>query len=292
MDEALQPINVQSAKQKMKSYSGNPLSLILAALVGLSALITVLTLVFIIGYILIKGIPNLSLDLFQLEYNSENVSMFPSIVNTICMTVLSLLIVGPLGILAAVYLVEYAKKGNKLVSVIRITAETLTGIPSIVYGLFGMLFFVTTLKWGFSMLAGAFTLAIMVLPVIMRTTEEALLSVPDMYREASFGLGAGKLRTIFVVILPSAVPGILSGVILSIGRIVGETAALMYTAGTVAELPSSVMSSTRTLSVHMYALSNEGLYINQAYATAVVLLLIVLFINWVSGRIARKIKKG
>lgn len=292
MDEALQPINVQSAKQKMKSYSGNPLSLILAALVGLSALITVLTLVFIIGYILIKGIPNLSLDLFQLEYNSENVSMFPSIINTICMTVLSLLIAAPLGILAAVYLVEYAKKGNKLVSVIRITAETLTGIPSIVYGLFGMLFFVTTLKWGFSMLAGAFTLAIMVLPVIMRTTEEALLSVPDMYREASFGLGAGKLRTIFVVILPSAVPGILSGVILSIGRIVGETAALMYTAGTVAELPSSVMSSTRTLSVHMYALSNEGLYINQAYATAVVLLLIVLFINWVSGRIARKIKKG
>ena len=292
MDEALQPINVQSAKQKMKSYSGNPLSLILAALVGLSALITVLTLVFIIGYILIKGIPNLSLDLFQLEYNSENVSMFPSIINTICMTVLSLLIAGPLGILAAVYLVEYAKKGNKLVSVIRITAETLTGIPSIVYGLFGMLFFVTTLKWGFSMLAGAFTLAIMVLPVIMRTTEEALLSVPDMYREASFGLGAGKLRTIFVVILPSAVPGILSGVILSIGRIVGETAALMYTAGTVAELPSSGMSSTRTLSVHMYALSNEGLYINQAYATAVVLLLIVLFINWVSGRIARKIKKG
>lgn len=292
MDEAIQPINVQSAKQKMKSYSGNPLSLILAALVGLSALITVLTLVFIIGYILIKGIPNLNLDLFQLEYNSENVSMFPSIINTICMTALSLLIAGPLGILAAVYLVEYAKKGNKLVSVIRITAETLTGIPSIVYGLFGMLFFVTTLKWGFSMLAGAFTLAIMVLPVIMRTTEEALLSVPDMYREASFGLGAGKLRTIFVVILPSAVPGILSGVILSIGRIVGETAALMYTAGTVAELPSSVMSSTRTLSVHMYALSNEGLYINQAYATAVVLLLIVLFINWVSGRIARKIKKG
>lgn len=292
MDEALQPMNVQSAKQKLKSYSGNPLSLILAALVGLSALITVLTLVFIIGYILIKGIPNLTLDLFQPEYNSENVSMFPSMVNTVCMTALSLLIAGPLGILAAVYLVEYAKKGNKLVAVIRITAETLTGIPSIVYGLFGMLFFVTTLKWGFSMLAGAFTLAIMVLPVIMRTTEEALLSVPDMYREASFGLGAGKLRTIFVVILPSAVPGILSGVILSIGRIVGETAALMYTAGTVAELPSSVMSSTRTLSVHMYALSNEGLYTDQAYATAVVLLLIVLLINWVSGRIARKIKKG
>lgn len=292
MDEALQPINVQTGKQRLKSYSGNPFSLILAVLVGVSALITVLTLVFIVGYILIKGIPNLNLDLFQLEYNSENVSMFPSIINTICMTALSLVIAGPLGILAAVYLVEYAKKGNKLVSIVRITAETLTGIPSIVYGLFGMLFFVTTLHWGFSMLAGAFTLAIMVLPVIMRTTEEALMSVPDMYREASFGLGAGKLRTIFVVILPSAVPGILSGVILSVGRIVGETAALMYTAGTVAELPKSIMSSTRTLSVHMYTLASEGLYIDQAYATAVVLLFIVLLINWISGRIARKIKKG
>ncbi|MEF2955035.1 MAG: phosphate ABC transporter permease PstA [Blautia sp.] len=292
MDEALQPINVQTGKQRLKSYSGNPFSLILAVLVGVSALITVLTLVFIVGYILMKGIPNLNLELFQLEYNSENVSMFPSIINTICMTVLSLVIAGPLGILAAVYLVEYAKKGNKLVGIVRITAETLTGIPSIVYGLFGMLFFVTTLHWGFSMLAGAFTLAIMVLPVIMRTTEEALMSVPDMYREASFGLGAGKLRTIFVVILPSAVPGILSGVILSVGRIVGETAALMYTAGTVAELPKSIMSSTRTLSVHMYTLASEGLYIDQAYATAVVLLFIVLLINWISGRIARKIKKG
>ena len=285
MDEAIQPINVQSAKQKIKSYSHNPGSLILAGLVGLAALLTVLTLVFIVGYILIKGIPNLTPELFQLEYNSENVSMFPAIINTICMTVLSLLIAGPLGILAAVYLVEYAKKGNKLVSLVRVTAETLTGIPSIVYGLFGMLFFVTTLHWGYSMLAGAFTLAIMVLPVIMRTTEEALLSVPDTFREASFGLGAGRLRTIFVVILPSAVPGIFSGVILSIGRIVGETAALMYTAGTVAELPKSVMSSTRTLSVHMYSLASEGLYVDQAYATAVVLLLIVLIINWISGRI-------
>ena len=279
MDEAIQPINVQSAKQKIKSYSHNPGSLILAGLVGLAALLTVLTLVFIVGYILIKGIPNLTPELFQLEYNSENVSMFPAIINTICMTVLSLLIAGPLGILAAVYLVEYAKKGNKLVSLVRVTAETLTGIPSIVYGLFGMLFFVTTLHWGYSMLAGAFTLAIMVLPVIMRTTEEALLSVPDTFREASFGLGAGRLRTIFVVILPSAVPGIFSGVILSIGRIV-------------AELPKSVMSSTRTLSVHMYSLASEGLYVDQAYATAVVLLLIVLIINWISGRIARKIKKG
>ena len=282
MDEAIRPINVQTTKQRIKSYSSNPGSLILAVLVGLAALITFLTLVFIIGYILVMGIPNLKPSLFQLEYNSDNVSMLPSIINTVGMTLLSLVIAGPLGILAAVYLVEYAKKGNKLV----------TGIPSIVYGLFGMLFFVTALKWGYSMLAGAFTLAIMVLPVIMRTTEEALLAVPDMYREASFGLGAGRLRTIFVVILPSAVPGILSGVILAIGRIVGETAALMYTAGTVAEMPKSVMSSTRTLSVHMYTLASEGLHIDAAYATAVVLLIVVLFINWVSGRVAKMIEKG
>lgn len=279
-------------RQKLKTYAHHPGSFLLALLVWISAIFTAVTLIFIVGYILIKGVPHLTPQLFELEYNSENVSMFPAIINTILMIVLSLLVAGPLGIFAAVYLVEYAKKGNKLVSVVRVTAETLTGIPSIVYGLFGMLFFVTTLRWGYSMLAGAFTLAIMVLPVIMRTTEEALLAVPDTYREASFGLGAGKLRTIFVVILPSAVPGIFSGVILSIGRIVGETAALMYTAGTVAELPDSVMSSTRTLSVHMYSLASEGLYVNQAYATAVVLLVIVLAINWLSGRIARKIKKG
>lgn len=279
-------------RQKLKMYAHCPSSFFLALLVWISAIFTAVTLVFIVGYILIKGVPHLTPELFELEYNSENVSMFPAIINTILMIVLSLCVAGPLGIFAAVYLVEYAKKGNKLVSVVRVTAETLTGIPSIVYGLFGMLFFVTTLRWGYSMLAGAFTLAIMVLPVIMRTTEEALLAVPDTYREASFGLGAGKLRTIFVVILPSAVPGIFSGVILSIGRIVGETAALMYTAGTVAELPDSVMSSTRTLSVHMYSLASEGLYVNQAYATAVVLLVIVLAINWLSGRIACKIKKG
>lgn len=279
-------------RQKLKMYAHHPVSFLLALLVWISAIFTAVTLIFIVGYILIKGVPHLTPQLFELEYNSENVSMFPAIINTIFMIVLSLFVAGPLGIFAAVYLVEYAKKGNKLVSVVRVTAETLTGIPSIVYGLFGMLFFVTTLRWGYSMLAGAFTLAIMVLPVIMRTTEEALLAVPDTYREASFGLGAGKLRTIFVVILPSAVPGIFSGVILSIGRIVGETAALMYTAGTVAALPDSVMSSTRTLSVHMYSLASEGLYVNQAYATAVVLLVIVLAINWLSGKIARKIKKG
>ena len=202
---------------------------------------------------------------------------------------ISLLLAVPVGIGSAIYLVEYAKKGNKLVKVIRVTAETLTGIPSIVYGLFGMLFFVTALKWKFSILAGAFTLAIMILPVILRTT---LLSVPDSYREGSFGLGAGKLRTIFKIVLPAAVPGILSGVILATGRIVGETAALIYTAGTVAKIPNSAFSSGRTLAVHMYLLANEGLHVNQAYATAVILLILVIGINTLSSFIAKKISKA
>ena len=207
-------------------------------------------------------------------------------------TGLALLISVPLGIFSAIYLVEYAKKGNKLVGIIRVTAETLSGIPSIVYGLFGMLFFVTSLGFGYSILAGAFTLSIMVLPVIMRTTEEALLAVPDSYREGSFGLGAGRLRTVFRIVLPAAVPGILSGVILAIGRIVGETAALIYTSGTVATLPEDLFSSGRTLSVHMYNLASEGLHMNEAYATAVVLLVIVMIINWISAFISRKVTKG
>ena len=218
--------------------------------------------------------------------------MLPAMINTLFMTVLALLLSVPFGVGAAIYLVEYAKKGNKLVGIIRVTAETLTGIPSIVYGLFGMLFFVTKLKWSYSMLAGAFTLAIMILPLIMRTTEEALKSVPDSYREGSFGLGAGKLRTVFKIVLPSAVPGILSGVILGVGRIVGETAALIYTAGTMTGVASSLFSSGRTLSVHMYALLSEGLYTNQAYATAVVLLIVVIIINAVSSLIARKVTKN
>ena len=216
----------------------------------------------------------------------------PALLNTIGMTALSLAIAVPLGIFAAIFLVEYAKRGNKFVEIIRLTTETLSGIPSIVYGLFGLLFFVTTLGWGYSLLAGAFTLAIMILPLIIRTTEEALKSVPDSFREGSFGLGAGKLRTVFCVVLPSAVPGILAGVILAVGRIVGETAALIYTAGTVPAVPKSVMGSGRTLAVHMYNLSSEGLYMDQAYATAVVLLVLVVGINCLSGYIAKKITKG
>lgn len=282
-------INHQSFAQRMKTYRRSPLSLVLRVLVTVSAMITVLTLLFLIAYILVKGIPYLTADLFAWEYNSENVSLMPAMINTVVMTVLSLLIAGPLGIFAAIYLVEYARRGNKLVAIVRVTAETLSGIPSIVYGLFGFLLFAVTFRWSYTIMGGALTLAIMILPLIMRTTEEALKSVPDSYREGSFGLGAGRLRTVFRIVLPSAVPGILAGVILAVGRIVGETAALMYTAGTVAGVPENLFGSGRTLAVHMYVLSNEGLYMNQSYATAVVLLVIVVCINAVSGLIAKKV---
>lgn len=265
-------------------------SKILKGLVYTAAGITLLTIAFIIGYILVMGVPNLRPSLFSWTYNTDNVSLMPALINTILMTLLSLLIALPIGIFSSIFLVEYARRGNRFVKIIRITAETLSGIPSIVYGLFGMLFFVTTLEWGFSILAGAFTLSIMILPVIMRTTEEALQAVPDSFREGSFGLGAGKLRTVFVVILPSAVPGILSGIVLAMGRIIGETAALIYTAGTVAAIPGSdgLFSSGRTLAVHLYTLVCEGLYTKQAYATAVVLVVIVVGMNALSSMIARK----
>lgn len=278
--------------RKLYECGRDPLSLLLLFCVVAAALTTFLVLSFLLGYILWQGLPNIELSLFDLYYNSENVSLFPALVDTILMVVLALAIATPLGIFAAVYLVEYASRGNKLVAVVRVTADTLAGIPSIVYGLFGMLFFVTYLQWGYSLLAGACTVAIMILPLIMRTTEEALKAIPDSYREGSYGLGAGKLRTVFAVVLPSAVPGILAGVILAIGRIVGETAALIYTSGTVAALPDGVLSSGRTLAVHMYVLASEGLYMKQAYATAVILVVIVIAINALSGRLAKQLMKG
>ena len=285
-------MNKKKRKQQLISYKNAPGSAILALLVMLATLLTFLALFFLIIYLLMKGVPHLSADLFSLHYTSDNVSLFPALINTVWMTVLALVIAVPLGIFAAIFLVEYAGKGNRFVDVIRLTTETLQGIPSIVYGLFGMSFFVTKLKWGLSLLSGAFTLAIMILPLIMRTTEESLKSVPESYREGSFGLGAGKLRTIFRIVLPAAVPGILAGVILAIGRVVGETAALMYTAGTVAQIPDSIMGSGRTLALHMYVLSNEGLHTDKAYATAVVLLVLVIGINTLSTVVAKRISKG
>ena len=270
----------------------DPASLLLRILVFCGATFTFLTLVFLIAYILVQGVPHLTPSLFALHYTSENVSLTPALINTVYMTGLSLLMAAPLGIFSAIYLVEYAKRGNRIVGLIRIAAEVLAGIPSIVYGLFGMIFFVVTLHWGYSLLAGTCTLTIMILPLIMRTTEEALIAVPTSYREGSFGLGAGRLRTVFSIVLPAAIPGILAGIILAVGRIVGETAALIFTAGTLAEIPSSVFDSARTLSVHMYNLSSEGLYMDQASATAVVLLALTLLINTASAWIAKKMSGG
>lgn len=278
-------------KQAIRTYKRNPFSLVMRIMLILSIVFTVGALAFILIYILANGIPHLTPSLFSFEYTSENVSMMPSIITTIMLVLAVLAISVPFGVLSAVYLVEYAPKGSKMVEIIRLTTETLSGIPSIVYGLFGTIFFVTYLGWRYSFLAGAVTLSIMVLPLVMRTTEEALLAVPDDWRQASFGLGAGRLRTVFKIVLPAAVPGILSGVILSIGRIVGETAALIYTLGTVAQIPKGLFSGGRTLALHMWVLSGEGLYTDQAYATAVVLIIMVVMINAVSSAVAKKIQK-
>lgn len=276
-------------QEKLKTYKSHPLSFLFLIITILAVSITVALFIFIVGYVIIKGVPYLRPSLFSLHYTTENVSMLPAIITTLEMVGISLLISAPLGVFCAIYLVEYAKRGNKFVKIIRVTTETLSGIPSIVYGLFGMLFFVTTLKWGYSILAGSFTLAIMVLPVIIRSTEEALKSVDDSYREGSFGLGAGRLRTVFTIVLPSAGNGILAGIILAIGRIIGETAALIYTAGTVAKIPEDVFQSGRTLAIHMYSLSKEGLHMNEASATAVVLLITVCALNALASFIAKKL---
>jgi phosphate transport system permease protein len=255
----------------------------------LAALWTALMLCGILVFILIKGIPNLRPSLFNPVYTSENVSLLPALVTTLGITLLSLAIAVPLGLFSAIFLVEYARQGNRFISLVRLTAETLAGIPSIVYGLFGFLLFVTAFGWGYSVLAGACTLAVMILPLIMRTTEEALKTVPANFREGSFALGAGKLRTVFRIALPAALPGILAGVILAAGRIAGETAALIYTAGTVAQLPISTKVSARTLAVHLYELWNEGMNTGPAYGTAVVLLVMVTGINTFSVFLGRKI---
>ena len=276
-------VRVQAKTEKVHGAAS---AAVLKGLVYGAAMLTFAVLLFLLGYILVTGIPHLKPSLFRWNYTSENVSMMPAILATVETTALALLLAVPLGLFTAVYLNEYAK----LVNVIRITTETLSGIPSIVYGLFGMLFFVTRLHWGYSLLAGAMTLAIMILPLIMRTAEEALIAVPDSYREGSFGLGAGRLRTVFRIVLPAAGPGILSGVILGIGRIVGETAALIFTAGTMAQIPG-LFQSGRTLAIHMYVLSGEALHMNEANATAVVLLLVVLLMNMLSALAAKKLTK-
>lgn len=274
------------------------MSKLLRAATYAGAALTVALLGIIVTFILVMGVPAMTPDLFSWEYTSENVSLMPALVNTLVMAALALVLAVPVGIGSAIYLVEYAKPGSRFVRAVRLTTETLQGIPSIIYGLFGLLFFVTLLGWGLSLLAGACTLAIMVLPVIMRTTEEALLAVPGSYRSGGFALGAGRLRTIARCVLPSALPGILGGVILSLGRCTGEVAALLFTAGTVAQIPDfaasgafALFDSCRTLAVHMYVLSSEGLHIPETYAAAVVLLCMVVLINAGTNLAERKLRK-
>ncbi len=263
------------------------------------AAFTALVLAGIIAFVLINGIPHLTPSLFQWEYTSENVSLMPALVSTLLMALLALLLAVPVGVASAIYLVEYAKSSSRFVRAVRVTTETLQGIPSIIYGLFGLLFFTTTLGWGLCLLSGACTLALMILPVIMRTTEEALLAVPLSYKQGGLALGAGPVRTIFRCVLPSALPGIAGGVLLALGRCVGEVAALLFTAGTVAQIPNfaeqgifALFDSCRTLAVHMYVLSGEGLHMNEAYASAVVLLLLVLLLNVAANCIVKKLKRG
>ena len=277
------------AKAEGRKWRRHPLSAMVRLLCRLSMASTAFALLYLVGDILIKGVPNLKPELFSLHFTTENQSMLPAIISTLIIALVTLCLALPLGVGGAIYLAEYARRDSAPVRLIRLTAETLSGIPSIIYGLFGSMCFVTALHLGLSLLSGALTLTLMVLPLILRTTEEALLSVPDSYREGSFGLGAGKLRTVVRIVLPPAMPGILSGVVLAIGRIVGETAALLFTAGTVASLPKGLLSSGRTLSLHMYVLSGEGLHIGEAYATAVVLLLLVTGMNGLSALISRKI---
>lgn len=254
----------------------------------LSVIFTFGSLVLIVGYVLSKGLPYIKPSLFAMEYTSENVSMLPAIITTLIVVALAILVAAPIGVFTAIYLVEYAKSGSKVVEVIRLAAETLQGIPSIVYGLFGMMFFSVWLGFGFSILSGVCTVAIMILPLIIRSTEEALKAVNNSIRFASFALGAGKLRTIFKIVLPVAMPGIISGIVLATGRVVGETACLMFTLGTATKMSTDLFSSSRTLALHVYMLSSEGMHVGEAYATATVLLLIVLLINFVSNKIASK----
>lgn len=244
----------------------------------------------VIAYILINGIPNISPSLFELKYSSENVSIMPALITTFLSIVITLIVTLPVGIFTAIYLSQYAK--NKiLIKSVRFATEILSSIPSIVYGLFGYLFFVDALHLGYSLIAGCLTVAIMILPTIIRTTEEAILNVNPLQAHASLALGATKIQTIFKIVIPEAINGILGGIFLSTGRIVGESAALIYTMGTVAKTPTSILDSARTMAVHMYVLSTEGFHVKEAYATAVLLLVFVILLNFVSAKISKAIVK-
>lgn len=267
----------------MRKFYNNSLK----TLIYIAAGFTLTALLWIIAYILIKGIPGLSMDFII----NPKTGILPSIIATLEMVAIAILIAAPIGISSAIFLTEYAKQG-KITKIIRFATESLSGIPSIIYGLFGLLFFVKALGWGWSLLSGSLTASIMILPTIIRATEETIKSVPKEFREGSYGLGASKIRTIFKIILPTASPGILAAMILSIGRVVGETAALVLTAGTVLQLPGSVMDSGRTLSVHLYLLAKEGISFEAAFATATVLIITILIVNFAATYLAHKVNKN
>ena len=243
-------------------------------------LVTVCVLLFIIFFILRRGLPVLSLEFLTANPADMGKSggIFSTIVGTVALTVLAILIAAPLGIGTAIYLTEYTW-GGPLTRVIRFGAECLAGIPSIIFGLFGFILFVTKLKFGWSILSGGLTLAFMLLPTIIRTSEEAIKSVPAAYRTVSFSLGSTKWQTVTRVVLPSAIPGIVTGIVLSVGRSLGETAATIFTAGSALRLPTSIFSSTRTMSVHFYILAREGISMPNAYGTAAILIIAILGIN-------------
>jgi phosphate transport system permease protein len=266
---------------------------VLRLFIWFSAAFTVGFLFWIVWYILSNGMKHVDWHFIFDDYTrtGDEHGIYPMIVSTVYMVVASIAVAAPLGIMTAIYLTEYAKVGSKLVKVIRFCTESLAGIPSIIFGLFGMTFFVAVLGLGFSILSGALTISILILPVIIRTTEEALMAVPQTYREGSYGLGSSKIYTIWRLILPSAIPGILTSVILSIGRVIGESAPVFLTAGMVARIPDSLMDSGRTLTVHLYKLTTELFTIdewNQAYGTATVLIVVVLLINMFTKLIARR----
>jgi phosphate transport system permease protein len=246
----------------------------------------------ILLYILVKGALALSTDMFRLEYTSTNLSMLPALIGTLYIALMSLAIAMPIGIMAAIYLTEYAHQSNPLVKFIRLITESLQGIPSIVYGLFGYIVFVVTVGFGYSIIAGALTMAIIILPVIIRGTEEGILAVPTGYRQGSFAVGASRLRTVIKIVLPSALPAILSATMLALGRLVGESAPLIFTAGTGTTIPTTPLDSARTLSVHMYALLTEGLHTDEAYGTAVILIVLVAALNGLSALVHRRWNRG
>lgn len=272
----------------MRTFKDN----LLRGLLWFSGFLTVAILLLIVGYIFYKGYRLINFEFIFSDYSPVGGGgIWPMIVTTIYTIVISLVIATPIGILAAVYLQEYAKQG-RLVRIIRFATESLTGIPSIIYGLFGAVFFVTALKLGMSIISASLTLTIIVLPVIIRTTEEALKTVPQTYREGSLALGTTKLQTLAKVILPSAMPGILSGIILSMGRIIGESAAIFLTAGTVAAMPTGIFSSARTLTVHSFLVTQEAGDIELAAAIGIVLIVIILVLNFLATFISKKLNKA